>query len=156
MARKLRVYLENSLISMYYQDAVPHLREITRRFWRDVLPVFDPFVSQAVLAEIRAAEAGLREALEGLIGSFEVLAVAEETAELSALYLSHRRLPRADALHLAAATVGEMDYLVTRNLRHIYRLGTQEMIREVNARLGLPTPTIATPEDFLEEEEPDA
>ena len=157
MARKLRVYLENSLISMYFQDDAPYLRDRTRRFWRDVLPACDIFVSEAVLAEITSAtEADLRRALEGLVEDFEVLEVAENVVELSDLYLAHRRLPRADALHLAAATVGEMDYLVTWNLRHLYKRGTQEMIREVNARLGFPTPTIVTPEDFFGEEGQDA
>ena len=35
-------------------------------------------------------------------------------------------------MHLASASVGEMDFLVTWNLRHLYKRGTQEMVREVN------------------------
>ncbi len=157
MPRKLRVYLENSLISMYHQDDNPYLRDVTRRFWTELLPDFAPFVSQAVLAEIRATRrAELREALENLAAEFEVLEVAEEAVRLSDVYLSSRRLPRLDAVHLAVATVEEIDYLITWNLRHLYRRGTQEMILEVNAGLGLPTPTVATPFDFLTEEKQDA
>ena len=157
MPRKLRVYLENSLISMYYQDGVPYLRDITRRFWREALPGFDVYVSDAVLDEIRAtSDADLRDALERLIGDFEVLPIGEEATKLSELYLSRRRMPGGDALHLAAASIGGMDYLVTWNLSHLYKGGTQEMLPEVNTELRIPTPTIVAPDDFFAEEEQDA
>ena len=71
------------------------------------------------------AEANLRKALENLINDFEVLEMTEEVIELADTYLFHRRLPRGDALHLASASIGEMDFLVTWNLRHIYKRGTQ-------------------------------
>ena len=44
--------------------------------------------------------------------------------------------------NLASASIGEMDFLVTWNLRHIYKRGTQEMIREVNTRLRIPVPQL--------------
>ena len=157
MPRRLRVYLENSLISMYYQDAAPFLRDITRRFWQEVLPAFDVYVSDVVLEEISAiSEADLRGSLEGLIDDFEVLPVGEEETRLSGLYLARRRMPGGDALHLAVASIGEMDYLVTWNLSHLYKGGTQEMLREVNVSLRIPTPTIAAPDDFFGEEKQDA
>jgi len=153
MQRKPKLYLENSIISMYFQDDAPYLRDLTRQFWRDVLPHFDVYISEAVLDEIRATEElNLRKALEDLIKDFEVLEITEEVIKLADVYLSHRRLPRGDALHLASASIGEMDFLVTWNLRHIYKRGTQEIIREVNTRLRIPVPTIATPEDFFGEE----
>ena len=154
MQKKPKLYLESSVINMYFQEEAPYLRDLTQQFWRDVLPHFDVYVSEVVLDEIRAtAEANLRKALENLINDFEVLEMTEEVIELADTYLSHRRLPRGDALHLASASIGEMDFLVTWNLRHIYKRGTQEMIREVNTRLRIPVPTIVTPEDFFGEEE---
>ena len=153
MEKKPKLYLESSVINMYFQEEAPYLRDLTRQFWRDVLPHFDVYVSEVVLDEIRAtAEANLRKALENLINDFEVLEMTEGVIELADTYLSYRRLPRGDALHLASASIGEMDFLVTWNLRHIYKRGTQEMIREVNTRLRIPVPTIVTPEDFFWEE----
>jgi len=154
MQKKPKLYLESSVINMYFQEEAPYLRDLTRQFWRDVLPHFDVYVSEVVLDEIRATtEANLRKALENLINDFEVLEMTEEVIELADTYLSHRRLPRGDALHLASASIGQMDFLVTWNLRHIYKRGTQETIREVNTRLRIPIPTIVTPEDFSGEEE---
>jgi predicted nucleic acid-binding protein len=153
MARKPKLYLKSSVINMHFQDDAPYLRDLTWQFWRDVLPHFDVYISEAVLDEIRATEDfDLRKAVENLIKDFEVLEITEEAIKLADVYLSHRRLPRGDALHLALASIGEIDFLVTWNLRHIYKRGTQEMIREVNARLRIPVPTIVTPEDFFGEE----
>ena len=153
MQKKPKIYLESSVINMYFQEEAPYLRDLTRQFWRDVLPHFDVYVSEVVLDEIRATvEVKLRKALEDLIKDFEVLEITEEVIKLADVYLSHRRLPRGDALHLALASIEGMDFLVTWNLRHIYKRGTQEMIREVNTRLRIPVPTIVTPEDFFGEE----
>jgi predicted nucleic acid-binding protein len=151
--KKPKIYLESSVINMYFQDDAPYLRKLTRQFWRDVLPQFDVYISEVVLDEIKATEElNLRKALENLIKDFKVLEITEEVIELADTYLSHRRLPRGDAFHLASASIEEMDFLVTWNLRHIYKRGTQEMIREVNTRLRIPVPTIVTPEDFFGEE----
>lgn len=153
MPMKPKLYLESSAINMYFQDDAPYLRDLTRQFWRDVLPHFDVYVSEAVLDEIRATEEpNLRKVLENSIKDFKVMEITEEVIKLADVYLSYRRLPRGDALHLALASIGEMDFLVTWNLRHICKLGTQEMIREVNVKLRIPVPTIVTPEDFFGEE----
>jgi len=58
-----------------------------------------------------------------------------------------------DAFHLASRSLGEMDFLVTWNLRHLYKRGTQDMVYEVNTRLRIPIPAIVTPEEFFEGEE---
>ncbi len=139
---------------MYFQDDAPYLRDITREFWRDILPHFDSYISEAILDEIRAIEdLTLRKAVENLIRDHAVLEITEDVIKLSNIYLSQRRLPRLDAIHIASASLGETDFLVTWNLKHLYKRGTQEIVREVNTHLRIPIPTIATPEDFLEEEE---
>ena len=148
-----KLYLENSVISMYFQDEALYLKGLTRKFWLEVLLRFDVFISEIVIEEIEATpELDLREALEDLVENFDILEVSKEVVDLSLIYLSHRRIPREDALHIASASIGQIDFLVTWNLRHIYKRGTQEIIREVNTRLGMLTPEIVTPEDFFEEE----
>ncbi len=90
--KKAKLYLESSVINMYFQDDAPYLRDLTRQFWRDVLPHFDIYISEAVLDEIRAIEElNLRKALENLIKDFEVLEITEEVIKLADVYLSHRR-----------------------------------------------------------------
>lgn len=42
-------------------------------------------------------------------------------------------------------------FLVTQNLRHLYKGRTQVMIQKINVQVGIPVPTIVTPKDFLGE-----
>lgn len=150
MIRKPTLYLESSVISMYFQNEAPYLRDLTRQFWLDILPRFDVYISEVVVEEIEATpDPNLLQALEELVEDFKVLEVSKEIIDLSMVYLSHRRIPREDALHLASASIGQMDFIVTWNLRHLYKRGTQEIMREVNTSLGFLTPDVVTPEDFL-------
>jgi len=52
--KKPKLYLESSVINMYFQEEAPYLRDLTQQFWRDILPHFDVYVSEVVLDEIRA------------------------------------------------------------------------------------------------------
>lgn len=56
MRRKADVYLENSVISMYYEEEIPPLMEVTREFWHIVLPKVNPFISDMTIIEIRATK----------------------------------------------------------------------------------------------------
>ena len=110
-------------------------------------------ISEIVLDEIGGTkDLGLREALENLVKDFEILEITDEINNLSDVYLSYRRMPRGDALHIALASIEEIDFLVTWNLRHLYKHGTQEIIKEINTKLIIPIPAIVTPEDFLGED----
>jgi len=150
--RKLRLYLDNSVISMYYSD-IPYLKKITRAFWRDIIPDCDIFISEMVIREIGAtSDAGLRKSLENLIDDIKILQESKEVISLATLYLSKRRMPLADALHLAYASLSYIDYFVTWNQKHLYKKGTQEMIEEINLANRLPILKIITPEIFSRED----
>jgi predicted nucleic acid-binding protein len=153
MKRKANVYLESSVVSMYYQEDVPPLMEVTREFWHTVLPKVNPFVSDLTIIEISATkDPELRTKLVDLISEFEVLPLTNEAKELAKIYLRYKHIPEPDALHIAIASIEGMDLLVTWNLRHLVKPGTQSIVRKVNMDLGLPIPQIVTPEDFFEEE----
>jgi len=139
---------------MYFQEDAPYFRDLTKEFWSEILPHFDVYVSETVIDEIRATkDVKLRRALQDLIKGYKILEITEDIVRLADVYLSYRRLPRMDAFHLASASLGEMDSLVTWNLRHLYKRGTQDMVYEVNTRLRIPIPAIVTPEEFFEGEE---
>lgn len=152
--RKLKLYLENSVISMYFQEDDPYKRDLTRQFWIDVLPDFDLYISNMVIREIEGIEDyNLRMATVKLVKNFAVLEEAPEVIQLSNIYLSRKRIPRGDAIHLAFASLWGMDIFVTWNRKHLFKISTQEMLAEVNVHLKLPIPTILTPENFFEFEE---
>ena len=59
---------------------------------------------------------------------------------------------RADALHIAAATVADVDVLASWNFRHMVNLRRIRQYNEVNRRLGYPPVEIRTPKELEDDE----
>ncbi|MEW6686208.1 MAG: hypothetical protein AB1393_08385 [Candidatus Edwardsbacteria bacterium] len=55
-----------------------------------------------------------------------------------------------DALHIAFATVYEMDFLVSYNFEHIVKIKTIDRITAINLLLGYKTPRIVIPEEVID------
>ena len=55
----------------------------------------------------------------------------------------------ADALHVALATVGRVDALVSWNFKHMVNLGRIRLFNSVNLELGYGTIEIRTPKEVL-------
>ena len=47
-----RLYLDTSVPSAFFDDRAPDRQRLTRRFWREQLQAYEPFVSELVLEEI--------------------------------------------------------------------------------------------------------
>jgi len=152
-----KVYVETTVIS--YLTALPSRdivqaahQQITREWWegRDR---FELFVSEAVLQEAGRgnAEAAARRlaALEGL----PVLAVGAEVTQLAERFLQMNAIPAKaaiDAVHIAAAVVNGMDYLLTWNCAHIANAAIRAKIEHTCRSVGLQPPIICTPEELME------
>ena len=57
--------------------------------------------------------------------------------------------PQADALHLAIASFHEIDVMLTWNCTHLANPNKFNFITRINRELGLPTPELTTPLDYL-------
>src|SRR5687768_8587817 len=155
------VYLETTIPS--YLAAYPSRdlimaahQQITNDWWRNARDRFDLYISEAVLAEIRAGDADAAERRLVLIEGLPVLAWNDDIVDLVREYDQHLGLigrARADLPHFAFAVAYEMDYLVTWNCRHIANGEVVRRLIEVNAELGRRTPLIVTPEEILEDVE---
>jgi hypothetical protein len=60
---------------------------------------------------------------------------------------------RADAQHIAIATVARVDVLVSWNFRHIVNLQRIRGYNSVNLRMGYPMIEIRTPREVLADEQ---
>lgn len=68
-------------------------------------------------------------------------------------YLVSNLPPKAniDAIHIAAATVHGMDYLLTWNCKHIANAQMQTKLAEISLELGFQLPLICTPYELIGE-----
>lgn len=145
---KPRLYLDTSIPSAYWDDREPVRMARTREFWQQ-LPAYQVFVSAMTVAEVeRHPDAVRRAELLDLLRAFTVLPVTAEAEALADEYLGREVFPRAaraDALHVAAATVHGMGILVSWNFRHMVRLRTRQLLAAINPLLGYPVLQIVSP-----------
>ena len=85
----------------------------------------------------------------------EMLQLDAEAEELAEAYIAGGVLTakmRADAQHIAIATVGRVDVLVSWNFKHIVNLQRIHGYNSVNLRNGYPMIEIRTPREVLSDE----
>lgn len=147
------VYIETTVPSAYvsHRDDAGSVyrRSLTRRWWAEEADQYDLFTSEATLAELRAGSyPGQQEALE-LVEALPLFEITDEAHAIADIYIRHKLMPSpasGDALHLALATLNEVDFLLTWNIRHLANPSKGEHMTVINRRLGLLTPAIVTPE----------
>lgn len=113
-------------------------------------------LSAHTLRELQGAPGNVRQRLlEIPEAHVVVLADGEEAFELADAYLQRGIVgpgSRADALHVALATVGRVDVLVSWNFRHIVNLGRIRLFQSVNLERGYGLIEIRTPREVLDYE----
>ena len=140
--KKLSLYLETSVWNFIFADDAPEKRDITKEFFINIKQgQYEIFISQTVLNEIDRADERKRAQLMQLIKEHQPkeLNITQEAIDLSKEYISQKIIPEVkveDAIHVAVATVYEMDALITWNNRHLANLRKMEIINGINLKEG--------------------
>lgn len=157
--RKLKLYLDTSVWNFYYADDAPEKKEITRQFFENLKAGYYQIYSSAVvIQEIENADEKTRSELSVLLEEYKpiMLEVDDEIDELAGIYINEGIVPERkwdDALHIAIATVNEMDGLVSWNYRHLANLNKKEKVRAVNIMHGyLKELEMITPMEVIDDE----
>lgn len=112
---------------------------------------FQPVLSEVTAAEVLPAPEPVRDLYAQLLDlRAEVLAVTAEALDLRAGYRARGVLSTRfdnDMLHIAVATIGNVDVLVSWNFRHIVRLDKIRSFNAVNIEQGYKTLTIYSPQE---------
>jgi len=147
--KTLRVYVDTSVLGGCFD---PEFAEWSNSLVEDFrLGRFRPVLSDVIAAEVAPAPEHVR-ALHGELlelGAEEV-AVSSEALALLARYRDRAILgPRFqnDMLHIALATLAEVDVLVSWNFRHIVRLDKIRLFNAVNLELGYKPLSIYSPRE---------
>ena len=152
------VYIETSVIgyltSKPSRDLIVAAHQQITGDWREnALRHYNAYISSIVLEEISRGDINVAQLRLEKVSSFPVLEVLPEIRILADTYFSALDIPekaRADSYHLAIASWHGMDFLVSWNCTHIVNGRIKMMIEEINARQGIRTPIICTPEELME------
>lgn len=150
--RKTKIYLDTSVISFLYADDAPDLKAATHDFFENYVGqnVYAVHISEMVVAEIeRTVDPEHRRRLRVIVEEYAipVLATSEEAERLAQEYVESAVIPsahREDALHVAVATVNEMDILLSWNFKHLANIKRQIGVKIVNERNGYFYPLLLT------------
>lgn len=146
---KPRIYTDTSVLGGCEDD---EFREPSRRlvqaFVRGDLKLV---LSDLTVRELESAPPRVRAMLERIPAAhIEGLTLSPEIEDLAAVYIREGAIGarmRADALHIAAASVGRVDVLVSWNFKHIVNLRRIHAYNAVNLKTGYPILEIRTPRE---------
>lgn len=156
-----RVYLETTVLSYLVarpsRDVAVNAHQIvTKLWWERARERFDLVVSAVTIDEAGAGDPDVARRRLALITGLPAVPVTLDVRNLARSLIDGGVLPAkalADALHLAAAAVNKVEYLVTWNLRHLAGAVTRRRLENALRDRGYEPPTICTPEELLSEPE---
>jgi len=147
--KKLKVYLDTSIISFLHINDSPEYRKATEVFFENVVAEnkIDTYISNIVIDEIN--ETGDKNRRNMLLETFRkytniktLIAENERANEIAFLgenYIKSGIIPQkkiADSLHIAYSTVFQMDVLLSWNFKHLANINKEQKIKILNRTLG--------------------
>jgi hypothetical protein len=153
----LRVYVETSVISYLAArpstDAVNMTRQFqSLRLWQ-AQDSFDLLVSPLVVQECLAGDAAAAQARMGFCNALVQLQMRDSALPLAQELVHSQAIPASsfvDAVHIAVASVHELDFIASWNFKHIAGAIPRQRVEACLRRLKVHVPMIATPEEILE------
>ena len=147
--KKLKVYLDTSIVNFLYVNDAPEYRKATEVFFENIVAKnkIETYISNIVIDEIDKTEDKNKRDL--LLGTFDkylnikTLIAEDETlneiAFLSENYVRNGIIPQkktADSFHVAYSTFFQMDVLLSWNFKHLANINKEQEILILNRTLG--------------------
>jgi predicted nucleic acid-binding protein len=151
------VYIETSILGYLTARSTKNLIvaaniEITKDWWESRRSAFTLYISQAVLNEVGQGDTEISAQRLDILRGFPLLELNQSVLELATQLLTRSNLPPkadVDAIHIAAATVHGMDYLLTWNCKHIANAKIRRKLAEICLDIGYELPILCTPYELL-------
>jgi predicted nucleic acid-binding protein len=151
------VYIETSILGYLTARSTKNLIlaaniEITKDWWESRRNTFILYTSEAVLNEVSQGDLEIATQRLEILRDFPLLELNQNVQALAAQFLTRSNLPpkaNVDAIHIAAATVHGMDYLLTWNCKHIANAQLQGKLAEISLDLGYELPILCTPYELM-------
>jgi len=155
------VYLETSFVSACVTSredvASIYRRQVSLEWWATQRRRHQVYLSAEVFRELSSSRYPRSEAALAFIEDVEVLPVTLEVQGLAEILVREKAMPSpvaGDAVHVAAASIHGMDYLLSWNVRHLANPNKLTHLRTICLRIGAVAPSIVTP-DLLWETDDD-
>ncbi len=151
---KPRIYVDTSVFGGCEDDKFcKHSRLLIKAFQQEKAIMV---ISDVIRTELQRAPESVAN-IPGQVPKthLELLKETEQARELAHAYISSGAVGTAhynDALHVAIASLGKVDVIVSWNFKHMVNWGRIQAYNSVNRKLGHPEIDIRTPENMYYEE----
>ena len=156
--RKLKVYLDTSVISHLMQEDVPEKMADTRQLWEMFKAgKYDVYLSTVTLREIQRCPEPKKTQLIGYLNEirFTILDITEDITAVANKMIEMGILTQKsfdDCQHIGAAVINECDCIISWNFKHIVNVKTIRGVRAITNLEGYKMIEIWNPSVLLESE----
>lgn len=155
--RKLKLYLDTSVISHVEATHKPIEESVTRRFFEVVRERGDEFemvISPVGVLELENSAADLRSRFFDFLATLDYNLLPEnvEADQLAGIYRQEGVLAAhniRDLTHMAYAVVARCDYIISWNMKHLVNVRTISRINAVNEMHNYHSINIVTPAHII-------
>ena len=157
--KKLKIYLDTSVISHLDAPDAPEKMNDTLKLWEDIkAAMYEVYISDLTIYELdRCPEPKRTQMLSALLDiEYTEIHQDEKSKQLSQLYFEVGGLPpksKEDAAHIAIASVNDCDIILSWNFKHIVNLRAMTAVEDVNIKKRYKSIRILSPSMLLIEEE---
>ena len=150
--KKLNVYLDTSVIGgcfdiEFSEDSNKIIEAIN-------IGIYNGVISVITVNELLDAPQNVKNLLTEIREYLQILEINNEVINLSNEYLNNKVVTdnyKEDALHIAFATVFDVDVLISWNFKHIVNLNKIKQFNSVNLNQGYKILEIRSPKELLYE-----
>lgn len=134
------VYIETSILGYLTARSSKNLiiaanMEVTKDWWESRRKAFTLYISQVVLDEVAKGDSEIAAYRLEVVRGFPLLELNKAVKGLATQFITKSNLPSKasdDAVHIAAATVHGLNYLLTWNCKHIANAQIQRKLSEIS------------------------
>jgi len=156
--RKQKIYLETTLFNHFFDDDRGLAHECTVALFKEnAAGKYEAFTSDYVTDELERAPVEKSDKMISLIEQYgiTVLELSEEAERLADIYVEQGVMPlkyRTDGVHIAIASVNELDMIISLNFQHIVKRKTKIGTGSINVLNGYRVAEIFNPMEVVENE----
>jgi predicted nucleic acid-binding protein len=136
--KKIRLYLDTSIPSAYYDTSKPVRQVITQKWFENEALFYELYISVVTIEEIEKIKNKEKNLAKLMMNhNMKILKLTDIAKKLANEYMNKGAIPKSeteDAYHIAIATINNLDALASWNFSHIVSINPIRKIHEINRK----------------------
>ena len=155
--RKLKLYLETTIFNYYFDEDRDAHKSTVQLFEEIKQGKYYAYTSPYVTDELEECDEPKKSKMITLIKEYNIIMLKtnNEVDRLADTYIKEKMIPENseyDSLHIAVASINDLDMIVSLNFNHINRIRTKDLVELINKKEGYKGITIVSPMEVVGDE----